>query len=106
MISAENCVCVCVYFIFTQLGNSVLFRSGQSSDLFVHNLEKGPSSQMVNKCSLRLLPGAGTQRLSINEGPAQGGSQFTLGDITLDRAHTQAFDRTPWGTQRRQGRKV
>ena len=59
---------------FTQLGNSILFRIKQSTDFLVHNLEEGISSQMVNKCSLKLLPATGTWRLTVNEGPTQEGS--------------------------------
>ena len=59
---------------FTQLGNSILFRIQQSTDFLVHNLEEGISSQMVNKCSLKLLPATGTRRLTVNEGPTQEGS--------------------------------
>ena len=51
MILTQNCMCD-----FTQLGNSILFRIKQSTDFLVHNLEEGIPTQMVNKCSLKLLP--------------------------------------------------
>ena len=57
----QRTVCMCN---FTQLGNSILFRIKQSTDFLVHSLEGGIASQMVNKCSLKLLPETVTQRFS------------------------------------------